>query len=142
MNIPVVLPSSPMKIWGKSVQGFYVHELWTEICSNRLTEITTIYRYRYTALSGQLPSIKENELNIFKCAGILVCLPLRITSEATKQAMWPPRLRSSPTKSFSWFMALQVNIYLFLSGTVDIRGGYGGGGGTFAPLPWQIHGGA
>ena len=43
-NIPVGLPSSPIKIWGKLVQGFLSYDR-TNKQTDRQTEITTLYIY-------------------------------------------------------------------------------------------------
>ena len=45
-NIPVDLPSSPIKIWGKSVQGFLSYDRTkkqTNRQTDRQSEITTLY---------------------------------------------------------------------------------------------------
>ena len=42
MNIPGTLPSSPIKMYAKSVQGFMSYD-WTDKQRNRQTEMTTLY---------------------------------------------------------------------------------------------------
>ena len=51
-NIPFGLPSSPIKMWGKSVQGFLSYDQ-TNKQTNRQTEITTLYTLRFLVYKNQ-----------------------------------------------------------------------------------------
>ena len=49
-NISVDLPSSPIKIWGKSVKRFLSYDRTNKQTADRQTEITTLYNNIYVYL--------------------------------------------------------------------------------------------
>ena len=69
MNISVVLPSSSVKIWEKSVKGFMSYDQ-----THKQTKITTLCEYRFVSVFTLVSSILSSLSNNNSPGRIFICL--------------------------------------------------------------------